>query len=343
MSKQFGAKATKADLESYTRSAHWDGKKFNNLEETTMDISIQNVPKLMYKQFFEKKDREPKAPLPIIPFDKEAFLAPSNEMKFVWFGHAVVLLRIGGKTLMIDPMFGENAAPISPFPVKRFSTDTLAIIDTLPEIDAVLFTHDHYDHLDLDSMKRIMPKVKEYYVALGMARHLQKWGVETSKITEFDWWQENTLGNIAITYTPTRHFSGRGLTDRAKSMWGGWVFKTDTENIWFSGDGGYGSHFKEIGKRLGPFDFAFMECGQYNQNWNLIHMFPEESIQAMQDAQAKKCIPFHWAGFALAQHSWTEPVTRFLAEAEKQKVTVSVPKLGELCTLSDLKTEKWWE
>ncbi|MGB1004507.1 MAG: MBL fold metallo-hydrolase [Salibacteraceae bacterium] len=343
MSKQFGAKATKQELARFSESKHWDGKKFLNLEETTMNINIQDVPKLMYKQFFDKKNREPLAPLPIIPFAKESFLSPANEMKYIWFGHAVVLMRMAGKTLLIDPMFGPNAAPISPFPVKRFSQNTLAIIDELPQIDVVLLTHDHYDHLDLVSIKKLLPKVSEYYVALGVGRHLQKWGVKPEQISEFDWWQDQKLGDINITFTPTRHFSGRGLTDRAKSLWGGWAFKTNTENIWFCGDGGYGKHFKEIGNRLGPFDFAFMESGQYNQNWHLIHMFPEESIQAAKDAQVQSAMPFHWAGFALAQHSWTESVERFLAEANKKELPVCVPKLGELRLKSDMKTVNWWE
>lgn len=343
MSTQFGGKPTKEDLARYSTSKHWDGKKFNNLEETTMDFNIQDVPKMMYSQFFEKKNREPKSPLPILPFDKEAFLADTEEMKFIWFGHSVVLMRLNGQTLLIDPMLGQNAAPISPFPVKRFSENTLDIINELPDIDVLLMTHDHYDHLDLKSIQKLIPKVKTYYVGIGVKRHLTKWGVEARLVHEFDWWQNKMLESIQITYTPTRHFAGRGLTDRAKSLWGGWVFKTKKENIWFSGDGGYGSHFKDIGAKLGPFDFAFMENGQYNKNWHLIHMYPEESILAMHEAKAAKCIPVHWAGFALAQHSWTEPVERFLLAAETKQVIVSVPRLGELCRLSEIKSDKWWE
>lgn len=226
-----------------------------------MDISLASLPKLLYKQIFDRKGREPKAKLPILPFDRNAFLTPSDKAKFVWYGHSVVLMRMNNKTILIDPMLGNDTSPIAPFATKRFSENALNVIDDFPEIDLLILTHDHYDHLDLDSIEKLKPKVKQYFVALGVERHLVKWGIPEAKITEFDWWDMQTFADISITFTPTRHFSGRGLTDRAKSLWGGWAFKTETENIWFSGDSGYGEHFKTVGEKLGPFDFAFMECG----------------------------------------------------------------------------------
>jgi L-ascorbate metabolism protein UlaG (beta-lactamase superfamily) len=245
-------------------------------------------------------------------------------MKALWYGHSAILMSINNLNLFIDPMLGPNAAPISPFSVKRFSDNTLNIIDDLPDIDLVLMSHDHYDHLDYSSILKLKLKTKHFYVALGVARHLKGWGIDESKITEFDWWDEKTFGDITITFTPTRHFSGRGLTDSAKSLWGGWTFKTPTENIWFSGDGGYGKHFLEIGKRLGPFDFAFMECGQYNELWHLIHMYP-----------------VHWGAFSLAQHSWTEPAERFVAEAKSKSISYCLPMLGELFDVGFEGIEEW--
>ena len=206
----------------------------------------------------------------------------------------------------------------------------------------VLLSHDHYDHLDYDSIQQLKPKVKHFYTALGVKRHLVKWGIQADTITEFDWWNTSVFKNITITFTPTRHFSGRGLTDKAKSLWGGWSLKTSKEKIWFSGDSGYGEHFKEIGRQLGPFDFAFMECGQYNENWHQIHMFPEESVQAAIDAQVKTIMPVHWAGFALAQHSWTEPVERFTVAADKQNVKYIVPQLGEITAINTAKESTFW-
>lgn len=342
MRKQFGGKVTKTLEQQYSQSEQWDGKKFVNLEETRMDISPLQIPKLLYKQFFDKKGREPKEKLPILPFDKEAFLGPSEKMKFIWYGHSVVLLRMAGKTILIDPMLGPNAGPISPFPIRRFSENTLGLIKDFPEIDLVLLTHDHYDHLDLESIELLFPKVKEYYVALGCSRHLKKWGISKEKIKEFDWWDRFNFDGIDISFTPTRHFSGRGLTDRAKCLWGGWVLKTNKENIYFSGDSGYGKHFKEVGTKLGPFDFAFMECGQYNENWHQIHMFPEESVQAARDAWANRIMPVHWAGFPLAQHHWKDPIERFVNEAIKKKVQHIHPQLGELVRYDSHVGDAWW-
>lgn len=343
MGKQFGAKVSKSQQERYDHSDNWKDGKFVNLEKTSMSIDIQNLPKLIYKQFCKEKGREPEQPIPIIPFHSNQFLKPTEETQFIWYGHSVVLMRMQGKTILIDPMLGENAAPISPFPIKRFSENTLELINDFPEIDLLLLTHDHYDHLDLDSIEALKSKVKHYYVALGVGRHLVKWGVKEEDILEFDWWNKQLFDDIEITFTPTRHFSGRGLTDKAKSLWGGWAFKSEKENIWFSGDGGYGKHFKTIGEKLGPFDFAFMECGQYNENWKMIHMFPEQSVLAAKDAKVKKMMPVHWAGFALAQHHWTEPAVRFVLEAQRCEMDYCLPEIGAQVSYKDELKEHWWE
>jgi L-ascorbate metabolism protein UlaG (beta-lactamase superfamily) len=241
-------------------------------------------------------------------------------------------------------MLGPNTTPIAPMATKRFSENTLNLIDDFPEIDIVLLTHDHYDHLDLASIEKLRHKTTHFYVALGVKRHLVRWGIPSNRITEFDWWQSKVIDDIQITFTPTRHFSGRGISDRSKTLWGGWAFKSSNENIWFSGDGGYGNHFKTIGEKLGPFDLAFMECGQYNVDWKLIHLFPEEAVQAAIDANATKIIPVHWAGFALSyQHTWKEPADDFIKYAKSKKRTYMLPKIGELFeTSSDLK-EFWWQ
>lgn len=340
--KQFGGKPT-PDLEAeYAKSPQWVEGKFENLAETKMDMNLWSMPRLLYKQFIDRKDRDPQKPLDVAAFDKEAFLADDVPFKYVWYGHSVVLIRMNGKTILIDPMMGPNAAPIAPFAVKRYSKDTLDFIDQWPEIDLVLQTHDHYDHLDLASMERLIPKVKQFYVALGCKRHLVSWGADENNIKEFDWWDADKLDDIGITFTPTRHFSGRGLKDRAKSLWGGWALRTDENHIYFSGDGGYGAHFKEVGRRLGAFDFAFMECGQYNQNWHQIHMFPEESVQAANDAKVKKATPVHWAGFSLAQHAWYDPADRFVKAANAQGLSSVYPELGKVYKIDDNCERLWW-
>lgn len=342
--KQFGGRATREELDGYTGSDNWDGDKFINREETSLSFDLHKLPEFFRKQMCEKEDREPNTPLPIEPLERALFLEQSNRVKLVWYGHAAFLWRMSGKTILVDPMLGPNAAPISPMAIKRFSDNTLDLIDDFPEIDALMLTHDHYDHLDMGSILRLIPKVKSYHVALGVKRHLVSWGVDASIITEYDWWEDNMLDDIRITFTPTRHFSGRGLKDRAKSLWGGWVFTTPTENIYFSGDGGYGTHFKEVGERLGPFDLGIMECGQYNDNWHQIHMNPEEAIQAAIDARVEVAVPFHWAGFALAQHTWYDPADRFFAEAEKRGVRHFSPRLGEIVgDYTQYAPTKWWE
>ena len=343
MSKQFGEKLTPVEIANYSRSKHWDGKKFNNLEETKMDIPFKVIPKLLYKQLFKRKNGQPKEKIKFVPFNSTTFLAPSEQMKFIWYGHSALLMRLKNKTILIDPMFGTDAAPIAPFSIKRFNSITTDFISDLPEIDILLMSHDHYDHLDLKSIQLLKGKVKNFYVALGVGRHLISWGINPSAITEFDWWEKKQYEDIDFTFTPTRHFSGRGMRDRFKGLWGGWVVKTDTENNWFSGDGGYGTHFKEIGARLGPFDFAFMECGQYNKLWRPIHLFPDECIQAAIDANAKKLMPVHWGSFNLSDHAWTEPADQFVEECKKSAIPYLTPMLGELITpMLQVENKHWW-
>ena len=339
---QFGGKATKELQTQYEKSENWRDGHFQNLEESDMLMPLSKIPAVIYKQL-TKKGQTPKENLPIIPFEEEQFLATSDIAKFIWYGHSVVLMRLNNKTILIDPMLGSDTTPIAPISNKRFSANSLSLIDDFPEIDLILLTHDHYDHLDYDSIQKLKHKTQRYYVALGLKRHLVRWGVAAELITEFDWWNDAMLGDIKITFTPTQHFSGRGLTDRAKCLWGGWAFKTEKETIWFSGDSGYAKHFKTIGEHLGPFDFAFMECGQYNHDWHPVHMFPEECIQAALDAHVKKAMPVHWAGFALSyQHTWTDPADGFVKYAKEKELDYLLPEIGQLFTYSDSLQDAWW-
>lgn len=340
-SKQFGGRITPELEKQYSSSKHWKDGKFHNLEITGMNIRPKNVPGLIYKQI-TSKGRRPLRPLEVSPFARQAFLAPGGELKYAWYGHSAVLLRLNGHNILIDPMMGHDASPPAPIKTKRFSENTLSIIDDLPEIDLMLLTHDHYDHLDLASIVKLKAKVRTYFVALGVKRHLVAWGVESSLIKEFDWWDSDSFADIEITFTPSRHFSGRGLRDRFRSLWGGWALRSQGGNVYFSGDGGYGKHFREIGERLGPFDLAFMECGQYNELWHQIHMFPEESVKAAMDAGAVKAIPVHWGGFTLALHPWNEPAGRFSAEADKKGLEAVYPELGAVYKLSSGQKVKWW-
>jgi L-ascorbate metabolism protein UlaG (beta-lactamase superfamily) len=340
---QFGGKVTKKLAEQYEASENWKNGKFQNLEETSLHINLSKMPGIIYRQFSGKEKREPSQPLPIVALDKNKFLKESDSPKMVWYGHSVVLMRLQDQTILIDPMLGPSASPIGPVTTKRFSLNTLDLVDDFPEIDLLLLTHDHYDHLDYESIQKLKGKTKKYFVALGIKRHLVRWGVDAERVTEFDWWDQTDFQGIQVNFTPSRHFSGRGLSDRSKSLWGGWVFKTNTHNLWFSGDGGYGTHFKEIGTRLGPFDFGWVECGQYNEHWHPIHLFPEECILASLDAKAKTIMPVHWAGFTLAPHHWKDPVERFVTAAERAGMEYFVPELGEVVELGSKKTGGWWK
>jgi L-ascorbate metabolism protein UlaG (beta-lactamase superfamily) len=342
MLEQFGAQPSDSDIETYARSEHWNGEIFLNTEPTKIDVNFFTLPQMLYKQFLNRGTRRPSSALPLILFNKDKFLSSGEAFSAVWFGHSAILMRMANTTIFIDPMLGSNAAPISPFPERRFSVNTLDIIDTLPELDLVLLSHDHYDHLDYDSVQRLKGKSKNIFTALGVGRHLRKWGVGNGKITEFDWWDDRVVNDIKITFTPSRHFSGRGPNDEAKSFWGGWVLNTGKLNIWFSGDGGYTGHFKEIGGRFGPFDLGFVECGQYSDLWHDIHMYPEESVQAAIDAGVRKAMPVHWGAFALSQHPWTDPPERWVAEADKKGLNYITPVLGETINLDSEMRTRWW-
>lgn len=340
--EQFGGKVRQEDLGQFQRSPQWKHGKFENQIETTMDFHFSDMPKMLVKTFTEKKKRSPQQPLEILPFNIDDFLE-GDDPRFIWYGHSVALLRMSGKNILIDPMFGPDASPIAPFDTKRFSENSMEIIPQLPDIDVVLITHDHYDHLDMKSIIRLKEKVRSWHTPLGVSRHLEKWGISSSQITEYDWWDQYQIDDLELTFTPSRHFSGRGAFDRAKSLWGGWVIKSPTSSIYWSGDGGYGPHFKDVGEKLGPFDWGFMECGQYNEKWHAIHMYPEESVRAALDAKVKVATPVHWGGFSLAMHSWKDPVKRFINASKKATLNIQTPKIGELIRMqSPPPHDNWW-
>ncbi|MGA9270572.1 MAG: MBL fold metallo-hydrolase [Lutimonas sp.] len=337
---QFGGRPTEKDLDRYSRSPQWKDGVFLNQSLTTMDVSLLSMPGLLKEFLSGRKKRQPLKPLKIESLNLERFEDESD--KFVWYGHSTVLFRVSGLNILVDPMFGPDASPIGPMRTRRFSENSLEVIDDLPKLDLVLLTHDHYDHLDYASIKKLKGKTDAFWVALGTQRHLVKWGIPQKKIKEFDWWEERELGALRVIFTPSRHFSGRGPFDRAKSLWGGWVIQTDQRNIYWSGDGGYDEHFKEIGEKYGPFDWGFMECGQYNEKWHQIHMYPEEAVMASQDAKVKTTIPVHWGAFSLALHDWTDPIERFSTEATAHQLSPCYPPLGHIVSSDSEPAEPWW-
>ncbi len=268
----------------------------------------------------------------------------SDTTRLIWFGHSTFLLEMDGKKILIDPMLSQKPSPISFLGATRYSKDLPILAEKPPFIDAVILSHDHYDHLDYESIQKLKEKVGQFFTPLGLGNHLIEWGVEKEKINELNWWDSIEFETIKLICTPARHFSGRGIFDRATTLWCSWVIEGKIDNLFFSGDSGYDTHFKQIGENFGPFDIALMECGQYNENWKLLHIMPEEAAQAAIDLKSKLILPMHWGGFTLAFHDWTDPIERVLNKAKELNILVTTPKIGEPVILgnSSFPKEKWW-
>ena len=339
---QFGGKTIGKDLERMENSPNYNGDgTFKNIELTlaSTGMKLSTIPK-----FFTNGDNKvPESELPQKELTRSYFDNEPQQPRITWFGHSTMFVEMEGMNIFIDPMLGEVPAPHPLLGNARFNKELPISIENLPEIDLVLISHDHYDHLDYGSIQQLKDKVKQFYVPLGIKAHLTEWGVDENKIKEFDWWENATLNGIDFVSTPARHFSGRGFT-RNNTLWTSWVLKSENNAIFFSGDSGYGKHFKEIGEKYGPFDFAMMECGQYNEQWAHIHMTPEETIQASIDIQSKLMMPIHWGTFKLALHEWTDPIVRASRKAQELNVKMTTPIVGEAIVLDESKfpSEKWW-
>jgi len=345
LSPQFGGVASKQQQELFSKSKHYKDGKFLNNGGVKMEMSIKDSFKAMWILFKSNSNARPNKNIAVQKIDSITIANYNSKTRFIWFGHSTFLLQIKGKNLLIDPMFGNVPAPNPLLGNKRFSNVLPIEIEKLPFIDAVLITHDHYDHLDYESIQKLKDKVNMFYTPLGIGIHLLKWGIKKERIIELDWWQEIKYDELTIRCTPAQHFSGRGISDREKTLWCSWIIQSDDENLFFSGDSGYASHFKEIGDQYGPFDFAFMECGQYNNLWPLVHMIPEESVQAGLDIKAKKIMPIHWGAFKLATHSWTDPIERISKKATELNVDLVIPKIGEIIEIGLNDSEElnpWW-
>lgn len=339
---QFGAKPTGKDLERIKQSEHFQNGEFTNLIETSMDMKLSSMPGLLYGFLFPPKGKNPSTPLPT-KWDEGNQSEVDSLAYITWFGHSAVLLEIDGKTILIDPMLGPASSPVS-FMTQRFGYQEPIDLSDLTQIDAIIISHDHYDHLDHESIVKLKDKTNHFYTALGVGAHLRHWGVAPEKITELDWWQSAELDGLKFTATPSRHFSGRAINDRNKTQWASWTVNGKHQNIYFSGDGGYGPHFKEIGEKLGPFDFAMMENGQYNEQWAAIHMMPEESVQAGIDLKGKVLMPIHWGAFDLAPHVWQDPIIRFKSKAKELNQEIVTPVIGERFAVGvDAPKTVWWE
>lgn len=341
ISPKLGGKNNAKQLAILNQSQAFKNGKFDNLMPTPMA-----APKFstLVKFFSKDEEQAPTRRLKTQPFLKEEFYAVSNDkLAFSWFGHSSVLLNIGGTAILIDPVFGERASLFTFMGPKRFNYSNQYTVNQMPQIDVVLISHDHYDHLEYETILALKNKVKHFYVPLGVRAHLEKWGVKSEKITELDWWQEVVFSDkIKLIFTPTRHFSGRGLLNRNETLWGSWSIISENHKVFFSSDSGYFDIFKEVGNAIGPFDLAFIENGQYNQDWASIHMMPEESALAASELNAKAVVPIHWGKFSLSIHSWRDPIIRFSKEASKYKYAFLAPAPGRIMIYPWAKTPEWW-
>lgn len=311
-------------------SKNYKKGSFQNLSYTpTM------APDVSYFQILKDMLRRPKSvrPQQIIPSIKTDLRSiSSKEPVIVWFGHSSYLIHCNGRNILVDPVFSGHASPFS-YMVRAFDGSNVYTADDMPEIELLVLTHNHYDHMDVQTIDKLKGKVKNYLTTIGVKRSLEKMGIDAQKITDLDWWEKKEYENhFALTATPARHFSGRGIK-RGGSLWASFVLEIDDYRIFIGGDSGYDTHFKLIGDTFGPFDIAILECGQYNKSWPFIHMMPEETVEACMDLNAEILLPVHWGKFALANHPWNEPIQRVKESAKQKGVKMLSPMIGEPITI----------
>lgn len=336
----FGADPATTRLDRIKQSKNYRDGSFQNLSPTAVTRKGTSPVKLMRDYVNKSPANVPSAPLPSVKTDLAAL--PDDKPTVVWFGHSSYLIKSKGVTVLMDPVFSGNASPVTFFG-KSFPGSNVYSAADMPPIDLLILSHDHYDHLDYKTITQLIPKVEKFYTALGVGAHLERWGVPADRIVEFDWWENQSISdNIRLTATPARHFSGRSLA-RGKTLWASYVLNIHGYTLYLGGDSGYDSHFAEIGAKYGPFDLAILECGQYGDDWPMIHMFPEEVATAARDLRAKTLMPVHWGKFALAYHAWNEPIQRLVESAMKQGLLVTTPRIGEPVAIgATYPAMNWW-
>ncbi len=335
-----GQSAVGDRLTHMQQSPQWKGKGFTN------PLTRKQGPyfDMLVDWIKGTKNSSPSEAMPVLNRNADEFVAPPAEdaLKITWLGHSTLLVEVDGQRILIDPVWGERASPFTFMGPKRFHEPPLAM-ESLPPIDAVVISHDHYDHLDYPSIVALKDRTKRFVVPLGVGAHLVYWGIPEDKITELDWWGSTACGNIELVATPARHFSGRSLSDRDQTLWASWVIKGPNHRVFYSGDTAMHPTFAEIGNRYGPFDVTLMESGAYNKHWADVHMGPEQAVKAHQMVKGKLLSPVHWGTFDLAIHGWAEPVERLLAAAEAAGVQAVIPRPGETIDATGRNlVNRWW-
>ena len=321
-------------------SAQWrDGRFRNRLPRVDIGGS-----RGLREFFFGGSDyRDPREP---VSFERRTAAdyrtPPASGLRVTWLGHSTLLLEIDGRRVLMDPVWGERASPFTFMGPKRFYEPPLALAD-LPPVDAIVISHDHYDHLDMPTVKALMSRGVRWVVPLGVGAHLASWGVREGDISELDWWDSVQVQGLTLTATPARHFSGRGLDDAGRTLWVGWAIAGPTHDVFYSGDTALHDEFVEIGRRLGPFDLTMIEAGAYDAMWADVHLGPEQAVLAHRLVRGDLMLPVHWGLFDLALHGWTEPIERVLVAADSQGVRVVSPRPGGMVEPARLGASvRWW-
>lgn len=330
---------------SYTSSPQHAEGKFHNTAPREQPGFFKTAAIFWRFATGKPADTVPSQPLPVQALSQADLLA-APDLSLWRLGHSTMLLKIGGKFWLTDPVFSERASPFQFLGPKRFHAPPIAM-DDLPAITGVILSHDHYDHLDYDAIQQLAPKVSHFVAPLGVGDRLIVWGVPAAKVQQFDWWQGTTIEGLRLVATPAQHFSGRGLSDSNRTLWASWVLMAGEGaaqvRIFFSGDTGYFDGFKAIGGRFGPFDLTMIETGAYDAQWPDIHMQPHESLKAHQDVQGRHLMPIHNGTFDLALHPWTEPFERITTLAADAAVPLVAPIMGERLDIrAPALSNHWW-
>lgn len=342
-----GSKTKLSDKNQFEHSPQYrkdNGIFVNRREDIFATMSERNKSSGGFIKFLFGNDKggKPEKGLPVLKPSLEEFLSPSEDIKVIWFGHSTFMLNLKGKIILIDPILSNYASPLF-FIMRRFQESPLTL-EELPKIDYILISHDHYDHLDMPTVRYFKDKETKFIVPLGVGAHISGWGVDKTRIVELDWWQSVAFDDLKLIATPAQHFSGRSYNDRNATLWAGWIVKNDKHSIFFSGDSGYDTHFKAAGEKYGPFDIAFLDNGQYNKQWEEVHLLPEQVVDAYYDLKAKALFPVHWGVFKLARHPWYEPIQKAYQFSVEKNFPIIAPKIGEVVVVNNLyKVKPWWE
>ncbi len=325
------------------KSKNYNGKIFVN----PVPVEIMKEGSLsdtMRRWISGDEERRPKHDLGPFKLDAgQLNIQDTSVLRVTWINHSTVLIEIDGKHFITDPMWSKRASPVLFTGPSRFFEPPLKL-EELPHIDGVIISHDHYDHLDDTTVKMLGKTGVNFYMPLGVGKYFYEWGIRKEQIHEFDWWESIRVGNSHIlTAAPACHFSGRGVFDRNRTLWASWIITGEKHRVYFGGDSGYFSGYKEIGEKYGPFDLTILEIGAYHPNWGTIHLGPVNAVQANLDLKGKALLPVHWGTFQLAFHAWYAPVEELIVEARAKNINLVLPKPGQIVSEPDMPfNSEWW-